>query len=102
MSSLRRASFASSAYSSWMVVFASPWLALKEVSRPISVCANGRCAKTGKPGYAPVCSNKFVPGVCELPKVKCGECLAGTSMRVTRGRWTRIPGVAAIGVRLGA
>jgi hypothetical protein len=30
--------------------------------------------KTGKPGYAPVCSNKFVPGVCELPKVKCGEC----------------------------
>ncbi|MCC7383908.1 MAG: DEAD/DEAH box helicase [Deltaproteobacteria bacterium] len=30
--------------------------------------------KTGKPGYAPVCSNKFVPGVCELPKVKCGDC----------------------------
>jgi superfamily II DNA or RNA helicase len=30
--------------------------------------------KTGKPGYAPACSNKFVPGVCELPKVKCGEC----------------------------
>ena len=25
--------------------------------------------KTGKAGYAPVCSNKFVPGVCELPKV---------------------------------
>jgi superfamily II DNA or RNA helicase len=31
--------------------------------------------KTGKPGYAPVCSNKFVQGVCELPKVKCGDCL---------------------------
>ena len=30
--------------------------------------------KTGKPGYAPACSNKFVPGVCELPKVKCGDC----------------------------
>jgi superfamily II DNA or RNA helicase len=30
--------------------------------------------KTGKPGYAPACSNKFVKGVCELPKVKCGEC----------------------------
>lgn len=29
--------------------------------------------KTGKPGYAPACSNKFVPGVCELPKVKCGD-----------------------------
>jgi hypothetical protein len=30
--------------------------------------------RTGKAGYAPACSNKFVPGVCELPKVKCGEC----------------------------
>ncbi len=29
---------------------------------------------TGKPGYAPACRNKFVKGVCELPKVKCGEC----------------------------
>lgn len=30
--------------------------------------------KTGKSGYAPACRNKFVKGVCELPKVKCGEC----------------------------
>jgi superfamily II DNA or RNA helicase len=30
--------------------------------------------KTGKPGYAPVCANKFVQGICELPKVKCGDC----------------------------
>lgn len=30
--------------------------------------------KTGKPGYAPTCSNKFVQGVCELPKVRCSEC----------------------------
>lgn len=30
--------------------------------------------KTGKPGYAPACRNKFVNGLCELPKVKCGEC----------------------------
>ena len=30
--------------------------------------------RTGKAGYAPACRNKFVPGVCELPKVKCGEC----------------------------
>jgi len=30
--------------------------------------------KTGRPGYAPACTNKFVRGVCELPKVKCGEC----------------------------
>lgn len=31
-------------------------------------------AKTGKSGYAPACRNKFVPGVCGLPKVKCGDC----------------------------
>jgi superfamily II DNA or RNA helicase len=30
--------------------------------------------KTGKPGYTPDCANKFVHGVCELPKVKCGDC----------------------------
>ncbi|HVT59242.1 MAG TPA: DEAD/DEAH box helicase family protein [Thermoanaerobaculia bacterium] len=30
--------------------------------------------KTGKPGYAPACANKFVRGVCELPKIKCAEC----------------------------
>ena len=30
--------------------------------------------KTGKPGYAPECSHKFVRGVCGLPAVKCGEC----------------------------
>src|SRR5439155_2609592 len=30
--------------------------------------------RTGKSGYAPACTNKFVPGVCELPRIKCGEC----------------------------
>jgi superfamily II DNA or RNA helicase len=30
--------------------------------------------KTSKPGYAPACNNKFVSGLCELPKVKCGAC----------------------------
>jgi hypothetical protein len=30
--------------------------------------------KTGKAGYAPACANKFVLGVCDLPKVKCSEC----------------------------
>jgi len=30
--------------------------------------------KTGKAGYAPACANKFVTGVCELPRVKCGAC----------------------------
>ncbi len=30
--------------------------------------------KTGKAGYAPACANKFVRGVCDLPKIKCSEC----------------------------
>ena len=30
--------------------------------------------QTGKAGYSPVCSNEWVRGVCEKPKVKCGEC----------------------------
>ena len=30
--------------------------------------------KTGKAGYAPACTNKFVKGVCELPRIKCGAC----------------------------
>jgi superfamily II DNA or RNA helicase len=30
--------------------------------------------KTGKAGYAPACANKFVRGICDLPKVKCSEC----------------------------
>jgi len=30
--------------------------------------------KTGKKGYAPACANEWVRGVCEKPRVKCGEC----------------------------
>lgn len=31
-------------------------------------------AKTGKSGYSPVCRNEWVHGICEKPRVKCGEC----------------------------
>lgn len=31
-------------------------------------------AKSGKRGYAPACSNEWVRGICEKPRVKCGEC----------------------------
>jgi superfamily II DNA or RNA helicase len=31
-------------------------------------------AKTGRKGYAPACSNEWIRGVCEKPRVKCGEC----------------------------
>jgi hypothetical protein len=30
--------------------------------------------KTGQAGYAPACANKFMRGVCDLPRVKCGDC----------------------------
>lgn len=31
-------------------------------------------SKTEKSGYSPVCSNKWLPGVCDMPKVKCADC----------------------------
>jgi superfamily II DNA or RNA helicase len=45
--------------------------------------------KTGKAGYAPACSNKFVAGICELPKVKCGDC--------TNQAFRRVDDVAVLG-----
>ncbi|MBX3198953.1 MAG: DEAD/DEAH box helicase [Labilithrix sp.] len=45
--------------------------------------------KTGKPGYAPDCANKFVAGVCQLPKVKCGDC--------TRQAFRRVDDTAVLG-----
>jgi len=30
--------------------------------------------KTGKSGYAPVCANEWVRGICEKPRIKCAEC----------------------------
>jgi hypothetical protein len=29
--------------------------------------------KSGKTGYAPVCSNEWVRGICAKPKIKCSE-----------------------------
>jgi superfamily II DNA or RNA helicase/very-short-patch-repair endonuclease len=29
---------------------------------------------TGKSGYAPACSNEWVQGICEKPRVRCAEC----------------------------
>src|SRR5574337_318158 len=39
-------------------------------SRDTIVCSRS----TGRKGYAPACANEWVPGVCEKPRVKCGEC----------------------------
>jgi len=30
--------------------------------------------KAGKKGYSPACANEWIRGVCEKPRVKCGEC----------------------------
>jgi hypothetical protein len=30
--------------------------------------------KTGKSGYAPACGNEWIRGICEKPKIKCGDC----------------------------
>jgi hypothetical protein len=30
--------------------------------------------KTGKSGYQPVCRNEWVRGLCEKPKINCGNC----------------------------
>ena len=29
---------------------------------------------TGKPGYSPLCANKWRPGICKLPTIKGSEC----------------------------
>ncbi|NAT15062.1 hypothetical protein CU666_04475 [Pseudomonas syringae pv. actinidifoliorum] len=31
-------------------------------------------SKTGKSGYAPACANEWRPGICEKPRIKCGDC----------------------------
>ncbi len=31
-------------------------------------------AKSGRAGYSPVCGNEWVRGVCEKPRIRCGDC----------------------------
>lgn len=30
--------------------------------------------RTKRSGYAPACANEWVKGICEKPRVRCGEC----------------------------
>jgi superfamily II DNA or RNA helicase/very-short-patch-repair endonuclease len=30
--------------------------------------------KTGKSGYSPACGNEWVRGICEKPRIRCGDC----------------------------
>ena len=40
-------------------------------------------SKKGKPGYSPVCTNKWKPGICELRTIKCSACSHGQYSPVT-------------------
>jgi hypothetical protein len=58
--------------------------------------------KTGKAGYAPACHNEWIRGVCEKPRIKCGNCPNQAFVPVTadivrshlQGRDTTTPGKA--------
>jgi superfamily II DNA or RNA helicase/very-short-patch-repair endonuclease len=39
--------------------------------------------KTGLAGYQPVCGNEWVRGVCEKPRIRCGECACQRFLPVT-------------------
>ena len=39
--------------------------------------------KTGKQGYAPVCRNEWVSGICEKPKIRCEDCTHRAFLPVT-------------------
>jgi superfamily II DNA or RNA helicase len=39
--------------------------------------------KTGKQGYAPVCRNEWVNGICEKPKIRCEDCKHRAFLPVT-------------------
>jgi superfamily II DNA or RNA helicase len=45
--------------------------------------------KTGKAGYSPVCSNEWIPGICEKPRIKCADCLRQRFLAITDNiiRW---------------
>jgi hypothetical protein len=38
---------------------------------------------TGRKGYAPACANEWVRGICEKPRIKCGECPSQAFLAVT-------------------
>lgn len=40
-------------------------------------------SKTGKAGYSPVCANEWRHGVCDKPRVKCGDCANSLYVPVT-------------------
>lgn len=38
---------------------------------------------TGKSGYAPACGNEWIPGICNKPRIKCGDCQHRSLLPIT-------------------
>ena len=53
----------------------------------------------GHSGYAPACANEWKPGVCEKPRIKCGECPNRAFVPLDeRTIYNHLAGAATIGV----
>jgi hypothetical protein len=53
----------------------------------------------GRSGYAPACANEWKPGVCEKPRIKCGECPNRAFVPLDeRTIYNHLAGAATIGV----
>jgi len=56
-------------------------------------------SNNGRSGYAPACANEWKPGVCEKPRVKCGECPNQAFLPLDeRAIYNHLAGAATIGV----
>ncbi len=56
-------------------------------------------SRTGKSGYSPHCANEWKRGVCNKPKVKCGECASKAFVPVTdRVLYDHLQGEVVAGV----
>ena len=54
---------------------------------------------TGRSGYAPACANEWRPGVCEKPRVKCGDCGNRSLVPLTdRAIFDNLAGTHTLGV----
>ncbi|MGQ0652197.1 MAG: TOTE conflict system archaeo-eukaryotic primase domain-containing protein [Betaproteobacteria bacterium] len=56
-------------------------------------------SSNGRSGYAPACANEWKPGVCEKPRVKCGECPNRAFVPLDDGAiYNHLAGAATIGI----
>ena len=53
----------------------------------------------GRSGYAPACANEWKPGICEKPRIKCGECPNRAFLQLDdQAIYNHLAGAATIGV----